>query len=87
MRASERGRTPRAVSLLAGVAGAGLLALAAAASAAGADPRFEPGAFCTRSSCAIEAAPGWGGALGFAAASLASIGLGRRLRALRSSRS
>jgi hypothetical protein len=89
-------KTPTLVAaLLAGVAAACLLAVAPAANAALPGPRIEPGAFCTRSSCATDAASGWGGSLGFAAASLACIGLGRRRAAgtpeagpgLRSSRS
>jgi hypothetical protein len=87
MRDTERGRPAPARALLAGVVALGLLAPAAVASAADPGPRFDPGAFCTRSRCAVDAAPGWGGALGFTAASLAVIGLGRRRRALRSSRS
>ena len=78
MRDAER-KTPTGVAaLLAGVAAAGLLAVVPEAKAALPGPRIEPGAFCTRSSCATDAASGWGGSLGFAAASLACIGLGRR---------
>ena len=85
----------RTAPLLAGVAAAVLLVMAPGAGAALPDPRIEPGAFCTRSSCAADAASGWGGSLGFAAASLACIGLGRRraagppkaCRSFRSSRS
>jgi hypothetical protein len=78
MQAAERDGRARAVSLLAGIAVAGLLAVAPAASAALPGPHFEPGAFCTRSSCATDAAASWSGPLGFAASALACIGLGRR---------
>jgi hypothetical protein len=67
----------RALSLLAGIAAAGLLATAPAASAAIPGPQDEPGAFCTRSSCATNTAWSWSGPLGFAASALACIGLGR----------
>jgi len=68
------------LSLLAGVAAAGLLAEVRTASAALPGPRFESGAFCTRSRCATDAGPSWSGPLGFAASALACIGLGRRSR-------
>ena len=66
------------MALLAGIAAAGLLAGVPAAGAAVSGPRFEPGAFCTRSGCATDSAPSWSGPLGFAASALACIGLGRR---------
>lgn len=78
MRAAHGGRRPRAAPLLAALAAACLLAQSRAASAAPPAADLEPGATCTRSRCAPDSSRTRGGLVGFAAASLATVGLGRR---------
>jgi MYXO-CTERM domain-containing protein len=78
MRSAHGIRRTRALPLIAGLAAACLLAHSRAAAAAAPDAGLEPGATCTRSRCAPDAAATPGGLVGFAAAALATIGLGRR---------
>ena len=71
-------RRRRTLALFAAVALAGLVAEPRSARAAAPGSQPEPGAFCTRSSCAGDPAADWSVPFGFAAAALACIGLGRR---------